>query len=77
MTVQAIPSVTPGYAARYLKKTECFCFNQQTLKAGQSMDMPIIFHLETDLPKKVHELSLSYTLFKSTKKVSGKKRGRI
>jgi cytochrome c oxidase assembly protein subunit 11 len=28
MTVQAIPSVTPGLAAKYLKKTECFCFTQ-------------------------------------------------
>ncbi len=31
MTVQAIPSVTPGPAANFLKKTECFCFRQQEL----------------------------------------------
>jgi cytochrome c oxidase assembly protein subunit 11 len=30
--VQAIPSITPGIAAKYLKKTECFCFAQQTKK---------------------------------------------
>ena len=64
MTVQAIPSVTPTQAASHLKKTECFCFNQQTLKAHQSMDMPIIFHLDNDLPKNIKEITLSYTLFK-------------
>ncbi len=64
MTVQAIPSVTPSLAASHLKKTECFCFNQQTLKAHQSMDMPIIFHLDNDLPKNIKEITLSYTLFK-------------
>ncbi len=68
MTVQAIPSVTPGPAATHLKKTECFCFNQQTLKAHQSMDMPIIFHLDNTLPKNIHEITLSYTLFAIKKK---------
>lgn len=67
MTVQAIPSVTPGLAASHLKKTECFCFNQQTLKAHQSMDMPIVFHLDNDLPKNIHEVTLSYTLFEAPK----------
>ena len=38
MTVQAIPSVTPGIAAKYLKKTECFCFTQQTLNGHEEMD---------------------------------------
>ncbi len=63
MTVQAIPSIAPGLAARYLKKTECFCFTQQTLAAHQSQDMPLLFHLDTDIPKNVHSLTLSYTLF--------------
>ncbi len=77
MTVQAIPSVTPGVAAAYLKKTECFCFNQQTLKPGQSMNMPIIFHLGNRLPKKIHELTLSYTLFKAKKIRKNKTPGRL
>jgi len=68
MTVQAVPSVTPSLAASHLKKTECFCFNQQTLKAHQSMDMPIIFHLDNQLPKNIHEVTLSYTLFAIRKK---------
>ncbi len=63
MTVQAIPSVTPGLAAKYLKKTQCFCFTQQTLAAHASMEMPVIFHLDNALPHDIHELTLSYTLF--------------
>jgi len=66
MTVQAIPSVTPGIAAKYLKKTECFCFTQQTLNGHEGMDMPLMFHLDTDLPKSVHTITLAYTLFDVT-----------
>lgn len=66
MTVQAIPSVTPGIAAKYLKKTECFCFTQQTLNGHEAMNMPLLFHLDTDLPEKVNTVTLSYTLFDVT-----------
>ena len=66
MTVQAIPSVTPGIAAKYLKKTECFCFTQQTLNGHEAMNMPLLFHLDTDLPVQVNTVTLSYTLFDVT-----------
>lgn len=66
MTVQAIPSVTPGIAAKYLKKTECFCFTRQTLNGHEAMDMPLLFHLDTDLPAEVKTITLSYTLFDVT-----------
>jgi cytochrome c oxidase assembly protein subunit 11 len=66
MTVQAIPSVTPGTAAKYLKKTECFCFNQQTLNDKQTLKMPLIFHIEVDVPSDVHTVTLAYTLFDAT-----------
>lgn len=63
MTVQAIPSVTPGIAAKYLKKTECFCFTKQTLNGHEAMDMPLLFHLDVDLPPQVNTITLAYTLF--------------
>jgi cytochrome c oxidase assembly protein subunit 11 len=66
MTVQAIPSVTPGIAAKYLKKTECFCFTQQTLNGHEAMDMPLLFHLDVDLPANVKTITLAYTLFDVT-----------
>lgn len=68
MTVQAIPSVTPGIAAKYLKKTECFCFTAQTLKSHDARDMPVLFHLDPKLPKNINTVTLSYTLFDVTGK---------
>jgi len=69
MTVQAIPSVTPGIAAKYLKKTECFCFTQQTLNGHEAMNMPLLFHLDPELPDKIKTVTLSYTLFDVTDRV--------
>ncbi|OGV29527.1 MAG: cytochrome c oxidase assembly protein [Legionellales bacterium RIFCSPHIGHO2_12_FULL_35_11] len=69
MTVQAIPSVTPGIAAKYIKKTECFCFTQQTLGGHEAMNMPLLFHLDRDLPQSVKTLTLAYTLFDVTGRV--------
>lgn len=66
MTVQAIPSVSPGLAAKYLKKTECFCFTQQTFKANQRRDMPVLFHVDRHLPKDINTITLAYTLFDTT-----------
>ena len=66
MTVQAIPSIAPGVAAKYLKKTECFCFTQQTLVKNERADMPVIFHLDPELPQEINYLTLNYTLFDAT-----------
>jgi cytochrome c oxidase assembly protein subunit 11 len=60
---QAVPSVTPGQAARYLNKIECFCFTQQTLEAGEEMEMPVQFYMADDLPEEIGTLTLSYVLF--------------
>ncbi len=69
MTVQAIPSVTPGIAAKYIKKTECFCFTQQTLNQHEAMNMPLLFHLDNKLPSDINFITLSYALFDITKSV--------
>lgn len=63
MVGQAIPSIAPGTAAQYFKKTECFCFSQQTLKAGEEKTMPVVFIIDPAIPDDVHEISLSYTFF--------------
>ena len=63
MTVQAIPSIVPGIAAKYIHKTECFCFKQQTFAAGEGMDMPILFHIDRDIPKEVKRITVAYTMF--------------
>lgn len=66
MVAQAIPSVMPARAAEYFHKTECFCFNQQPLKSGEEMDMPLQFIVDQELPKDIKTITLSYTLFDVT-----------
>jgi cytochrome c oxidase assembly protein subunit 11 len=68
---QAIPSVSPGLAAPHLLKTECFCFDNQTLAAGGEADMPMIFYLDPALPKHINTITLSYTMFDVTERVAG------
>lgn len=60
---QAVPSITPGQGAAYFNKTECFCFNQQTLAAQQQADLPLIFFVDPALPEHIQTLTLSYTLY--------------
>lgn len=63
VTGRAVPSVSPGLAASHLHKTECFCFTEQVLKAGETKEMPVIFFIDSDLPRDYSELVLSYTFF--------------
>jgi cytochrome c oxidase assembly protein subunit 11 len=46
-----------------MHKTECFCFEQQQLAEGEDLDMPLRFIIDSNLPKDVKTLTLSYTLF--------------
>jgi len=63
MIGQAIPSVAPGLAAGYFKKTECFCFTEQKLKAGEEKEMPVVFIIDPAIDEDIHEITLSYTFF--------------
>jgi cytochrome c oxidase assembly protein subunit 11 len=62
-TGQAIPSVAPGLAAKYLQKTECFCFNEQRFEGGEGREMPVVFYVDPDLPDHISTMTLSYTFF--------------
>ena len=70
MVAQAIPSVSPSRAAEYFHKTECFCFNQQPLGGESNTLMPLQFIVDQDLPKDIKTITLSYTLFDVTARVS-------
>ena len=63
MVGQAIPSYAPRAAAQYFHKLECFCFAKQTLKAGETRRMPVVFVVDPKLPADVHTITLSYTFF--------------
>ena len=62
---QAIPSVMPGEASLYFKKSECFCFVNQLLAAGETKEMVVRFEVDKDLPEDVDLLTLSYTFFRA------------
>jgi len=62
---QAIPSVSPNEASRYLKKIECFCFEQQTFKPGEVVKLPLYFAIDEKLPSRIKTVTLSVLFFES------------
>jgi cytochrome c oxidase assembly protein subunit 11 len=69
MAAQAIPSYAPKVASPYFNKLECFCFNEYTLKPGESRQWPVVFVIDPKLPKDVATITLSYTFFEVGGKV--------
>ena len=63
VTGQAVASYGPMRAGQYFRKLECFCFQQQTLAAGETRRMPVIFVIDPALPAEVNTITLSYTFF--------------
>ena len=63
-------NVTPIKAAPYFTKTECFCFTEQTLEPGETVDFPVIFFVDSLIAEEarnddVKAITLSYTFFES------------
>ena len=63
ITGQAVPSVTPGQAAQYFDKIECFCFSQQTLGPGEAREMPLAFIVKSGVDRDITHITLSYAFF--------------
>jgi cytochrome c oxidase assembly protein subunit 11 len=63
MSAQAIPSYAPKQATAHFNKMQCFCFNQYTLKPGETKRWPVVFVVDPKLPKDVKTITLSYTFF--------------
>ena len=59
----AAPSIAPTEASGFFNKTECFCFTQQMLKAGEERLMPVRFIVNPSLPGDVSTITLSYTFY--------------
>ncbi|KIN02500.1 hypothetical protein OIDMADRAFT_194982 [Oidiodendron maius Zn] len=69
-------SVTPGQVAPYFSKIQCFCFEEQRLNAGETVDMPVFFYIDPDFVndpnmRGIEQLTLSYTFFKAKYDKSG------
>jgi cytochrome c oxidase assembly protein subunit 11 len=63
---QAVPSISPGVAAQYFHKTQCFCFSPQHFAVGEGRDMPVRFIVDPNLPDNVDKITLAYTFYDRT-----------
>ena len=75
-------NVTPAKAGQYFMKIDCFCFVEQLLNPGESMNMPVTFFIDPDLYKdenvqEVNEITLSYTFMKSMDQSKVEEKGKL
>ncbi len=65
VTANAVMNTAPAVGARYIEKQECFCFTEQTLAAGETREMPVVFRVRPDAPPELGTISISYTFFET------------
>ena len=62
-------NVVPFSVGSYFTKIDCFCFQEQTLKPGERVLMPVTFYIDPEITndkeaKLVNSITLSYTFYK-------------
>lgn len=64
--------IGPPKAGIYFNKIQCFCFEEQRLKAGETIEMPVLFYIDPDFEKDpkmkdVDSITLAYVLMETEK----------
>lgn len=80
VTGRAVFNVSPDVAGQYFIKIACFCFTEQTLKAGETVDMPVTWYvdpaiMDDPIASKIDEITLSYTFYPVDKPPVGRLSG--
>lgn len=76
ITGRAIYNVVPESAGAYFQKLECFCFSDQTIAAGETIEFPVVYFVDPEYAKDFEtrdkgEITLSYTFFPSVEADGG------
>ena len=63
-------NVTPHTAGEYFTKIDCFCFTEQILQPGETVQMPVTFYVDPEIVndrdgKFVKSITLSYTFYET------------
>jgi cytochrome c oxidase assembly protein subunit 11 len=66
---QAVPNISPGKAAGYFRKTECFCFVPQKFAVNEQRPMAVRFVIDPAIPRSVDRVTLSYTFYDESTRV--------
>lgn len=65
---RAIATVLPWQASAHFTKTECFCFQEQSVAPGESKELVVRFMVSPKLPDAIDALTLSYTFLRHAAK---------
>jgi cytochrome c oxidase assembly protein subunit 11 len=68
ITAAAAYNVTPLSVGSYFNKINCFCFTEQSLKAGEKRELAVVFYVDPAMAKdsdgaNVNTITLSYTFY--------------